>query len=105
LTKLNEVEIIAENLRQEHYVLFHNDCITKSRRLKKQCKMRGVDAKVIICIGLARARWFNRWLTVPVIHGWAEIEGKRIETSRQLGTSGIWGIVPMYIKPIISIRF
>jgi hypothetical protein len=104
LTNLNEIEIIAENLRQEHYVLFQNDCITKSHRLKKQCKMVGIDARVVICIGIARARWFNRWLTVPVIHGWAEIDGKRVETSRRLGSSGIWDIVPMYIKPVFCLR-
>jgi hypothetical protein len=104
LTDLSEVEIIAENLRHEHYVLFRNDCITKSQRLKRQCKIAGIEAKVVICIGLAKARWFNRWLIVPVIHGWAEIDGKRVETSRRLGSSGIWDIVPMYIKPVICIR-
>ncbi len=104
MSNIAEAESIAEELRQEHYVLFQNDCITKSHRLKRQCKTLGIDAKVIICIGLGRAHWFNRWLTIPVIHGWAEVDGKRIETSRQLGTPGIWGIVPMYIKPVISMR-
>jgi hypothetical protein len=105
MSNLVKVESIAQKLRQEHYVLFRNDCITKSQRLKKECQMMGIDAKVVVCIGLARARWFNRWLTIPVIHGWAEVDGKRTETSRQLGASGIWDIVPMYIKPLICIRF
>jgi len=104
MSDLAKVENIAEELRREQYILFRNDCITKSRRLKRQCKLLGVDVKVVICIGLGRAWWFKRWLTIPVVHGWAEVNGKRIETSRQLGTSGIWGIVPMYIKPLISIR-
>jgi hypothetical protein len=96
---------MAEKLRQEPYVLFKNDCITKSKRLKKECQPIGIKVKVVVCIGLARANWFRRWLTIPVIHGWGEVEDKRIETSRPLGSSGIWGIVPMYIKPIIVIRF
>ena len=56
-------------------------------------------------IGLARARLFGRWLTIPVIHGWGEVEGKRIETSRPLGASGIWGIIPANIKPVIALWF
>jgi hypothetical protein len=105
VNKLAETEKIAGKLRQEPYILFRNDCITKSVRLKKACGELDIEAKVIVCIGLARANWFQRWLTVPVIHGWGEVEGKRIETSRPLGTSGIWGIVPMYIKPLICISF
>ncbi len=96
---------IAEGLRQEPYRLLTNDCITKSIRLKRQCKREGIAAKVVVCVGLSRARWFGRWLVIPVIHGWGEVEGKRIETSRPLGEPGIWGIVPMNIRPIISIRF
>jgi len=34
-----------------------------------------------------------------------EVDGKRIETSRTLGSSGIWGIIPVNIKPIIAVRF
>jgi hypothetical protein len=101
MDKVAVAEAIAEKLRQEPYVLFRNDCLTKSKRLRKACQPLGIDVKVIACIGIARAYWFRRWLTVPVIHGWAEVDGMRIETSRPLGSSGIWGIVPMYIKPII----
>lgn len=102
---MDEVDKIAEKLRQETYRLFRNDCLTKSVRFKKQCRSIDVRAKVVVCLGLARARWFKRWLTIPVIHGWGEVSGRRIETSRPLGSSGIWGIVPMNIKPIIRIRF
>ena len=105
MNNLFEVEKMAEKLRQEPYVLFRNDCISKSVRLKKECKAAGIEAKVVVCVGVARANWFRRWLKIPVIHGWGEVEGKRIETSRPLGSSGIWGIIPMYIKSIISIRF
>ena len=99
----NKAEELAEQLRQEPYVLFRNDCVSKSFRLKRRCKELGIDARVVVCIGISKAKWFGFWLTIPVIHGWGEVEGKRIETSRPLGSSGIWSIVPMYIKPIISI--
>jgi hypothetical protein len=96
---------IAEKLRQEPYRLLNNDCITKSVRLKRQCRALGIPVRVVVCIGLARARWFGRWLTIPVLHGWGEVEGKRIETSRPLGSSGIWGIVPVNIRPVIAVYF
>jgi hypothetical protein len=105
MSNIEKAEIIAEKLRQEPYNLLFNDCITKSLRLKRECKAIGIPVRVVACIGLARAKWFGCWLTIPVIHGWGEVEGKRIETSRPLGASGIWGIVPMNIKPIIAIWF
>ena len=105
MSNLEKVEEMAERLRQEPYNLFKNDCITKSVRLKRECKAKGIRAVVVACIGLAKARLFGCWLTIPVIHGWCEVEGKRIETSRPLGSSGLWGIVPVNIKPIITVRF
>ena len=105
MSNMEKAEIIAEKLRQEPYHLFSNDCITKSLRLKKECQALGIPARVVVCVGLARARWFGCWLTIPVIHGWGEVEGNRIETSRPLGSSGLWGIVPVNIKPVIAIRF
>jgi hypothetical protein len=100
-----KAEEIAFKLRQEPYHLLSNDCITKSVRLKKQCRSLGIAVKVVVCIGLARACWFGRWLTIPVIHGWGEVEGKRIETSRPLGASGVWGIIPVNIRPVIALKF
>jgi hypothetical protein len=105
LSNLEEVEKIAERLRQEPYNLFRNDCITKSIRLKRECKALGVSAHVVACIGISRARLFGYLLTIPVIHGWGEVEGKRIETSRPLDSTGILGIVPVDIKPLITVRF
>jgi len=105
VNNLEKVEKIAERLRQEPYNLLRNDCITKSIRLKRECKALGIPVRVVACIGLARARLFGFWLTIPVIHAWGEVEGKRIETSRPLGASGIWGIIPANIKPVIALWF
>ncbi len=105
VNNLEKAEKIAERLRQEPYNLLTNDCLTKSIRLKRECKALGIPVRVVACIGLARARLFGFWLTIPVIHGWGEVEGKRIETSRTLGSSGIWGIIPANIKPVIALRF
>ncbi|MFH1169137.1 MAG: hypothetical protein V1691_00445 [Chloroflexota bacterium] len=96
---------IAERLRQEPYRLLNNDCLTKSARFKRACRELGIPARAVACIGLARARLFGRWLTLPVIHGWGEVDGQRIETSRPLGSSGLWGIVPMNIRPLVAIWF
>ena len=105
MSDLEKTEKIAERLRQEPYSLFRNDCLTKSIRFKRECMAVGIPARAIACIGLSRARLFGCWLTIPVIHGWGEVEGKRIETSRPLGSTGAWSIVPMNIKPVITIRF
>jgi hypothetical protein len=105
MSNLEKAEGIAEKLRHEPYRLLKNDCITKSVRLKKECQAAGIPARVVVCLGLARARWFGRWLTIPVVHGWCEVEGHRIETSRPLGSSGLWGIVPVNIEPVIALRF
>lgn len=103
MNNLEKAEVIAEKLRQEPYDLLRNDCITKSLRFKKQCRTMSIDAKVVVCIGLARAKCFEHWLTIPVIHGWGEVEHRRIETSRPLGSAGIWGIIPANIKPIVTV--
>ena len=105
MSNLEEVEETAERLRQEPYDFLKNDCFIKSIRLKRECKALGIPAKVVACIGLARARLFGTWLTIPVIHGWAEVKGKRIETSRPLGSSAMWDIVPVNIRPVITVRF
>ena len=103
--RLDRAEAIAEPLRWEPYRLLTNDCITKSVRLKRACRSEGIRARVVVCVGLARAKWFGRWLTLPVIHAWGEVEGKRIETSRPKGSSGLWSIVPAQIRPVVCMRF
>lgn len=105
MDSIEKAESIAEKLRQEPYNMFRNDCITKSVRLKRECRAVGIPGRVVVCIGLVKARWFGCWLTIPVVHGWGEVEGKRIETSRPLGSSGLWGIVPVNIRPVIAVRF
>jgi hypothetical protein len=101
MDNLKKAEELAEKLRQEPYILFKNDCISKSRRLKEQCKDLGIYARVVVCIGISKAEWFGHRLIIPVIHGWGEVEGKRIETSRPLGSKGTWSIVPVNIEPVI----
>jgi len=105
MTWLKKAEDIAELLRREPYNLLKNDCITKSVRFKRMCKSQGISARVVVCIGLARAKWFGHWLVLPVVHGWGEVASNRIETSRPLGSSGLWSIVPANIYPLIMIRF
>jgi hypothetical protein len=102
---LDKAEDIAEVLRHEPYNLLKNDCITKSLRFRRMCISDGTTARAVVCIVLARAKWFGHWLIIPVIHGWGEVEGKRIETSRPSGSSGLWGIIPVNIRPFSIIRF
>ena len=103
MTNIEKADLLAEKLRRETYHLFRNDCIIKSRRLQRELRKEGILSSVVICIGLSRGKWFGCWMTLPIVHAWGEVEGKRIETSRPLGASGIWGIVPMNIRPVIAI--
>ncbi len=103
MTNIAKAEELAERLRREPYHLLSNECFIKSIRLRRECKALGIPVRVAVCIGLARAKLFGRWLTLPVVHDWGEVEGKRIETSRPLGTSGIWGIVSVNIMPVIAV--
>jgi hypothetical protein len=105
MSNIEKVEKIAEDLRHEPYVLFRNDCIGKSRRLKRICRDMGIQVKLVVCLGYARAKLFGRWVIIPVIHGWGEVEGQRIETSRPLGHSGVMGIVPVHIQPLIALKW
>lgn len=102
------IEEKAEKLRQEPYRLFTNDCLTKSLRLIKMCREQGVKAKLVWCVlGLISIRLpvIGRIPLVEFIHFWVDVEGKRIETSRPLGSEGLLGIVPSQIKPVITIIF
>ena len=105
MNNLEKAEELAERLRQEPYHPLKNDCLTKSIRFKRQCQALGIPARTVACIGLARTRLLGCWLTIPLIHGWGEVAGKRIETSRPLGSTGIWGIVPVNIKLVVAIWF
>lgn len=101
-----KMEAIAERLRHEPYHLLTNDCFIKARKLKRESQALGIPVRIVACIGLVRAHVFRLWwLTIPVIHGWAEVEGRRIEVSRPLGTSGTWGIISANIRPVIAVRF
>lgn len=100
-----EMEEIAEMLRREPFKLLSNNCFIKSVRFKKKCKSVGIAAKVAVCIGYTRAKWFGYWLVIPVIHSWGVVGGKRIELSRPLGQSGIWSMIPVNIRPIIVVSF
>jgi hypothetical protein len=107
---MNEVEIaeeIAESLRREPYHLLRNDCLTKSLRLRAECRRHGIRVRIVWCVlGLARAKLpVLGEVSIPPIHFWAEVKGQRIETSRPIGHSGILGIVPSDIRPIITLRF
>ena len=101
-----EVDEIAEKLRQEPYRLLSNDCLIKSVRFARWCRRLGIDAKVVLCLGLVSARIppLARRLTVPVLHAWGEVGGERIEVSRPLGSEGMLGIIPVNIKPVVKVR-
>lgn len=104
MTDMQKAEEIAESLRQEPYSLLKNNCISKSVRFRRMCKSEDIPARLVICLGLSETRLLGRRVVIPVIHGWGDVGGKRFETSRPLGSSGLLGIVPANIQPVITMR-
>jgi hypothetical protein len=97
------VEIIADSLRHEPFHTLRNNCLIKSFRFKRACARRGIRARVVIAFGYTQVRrnCFN--LTIPIIHGWGEVEGSRIEVARPLDEPSLWGTLDSAVKPIIAI--
>lgn len=98
----------AEELRQKPYYLFRSDCLTKSIWLVKECRKQNIDAKLVWCaLGLVKIKLpILGWVTIPVFtHFWVEVNGRQIETSRPVGSSGFLGIIPANIRPVITIKF
>jgi len=99
------VEHLAEELRQEPFIMLKTNCITKSLRLKKQLKALGIPARILLCLGTARVKWFSHWIIIPSIHAYCDVENTRIETSRSPEAYDVWRIAPANIKPIIGVWF
>jgi len=107
MSELKVAEDVAENLRQELYHLFRNDCLTKSLRFRSECRKRRINAQVVWCaLGLTKAKLpLLREVSIPYsTHFWGEVKGQRFETSRPFGNQGGFGIVPSKIKPIITVK-
>jgi hypothetical protein len=102
------VDEAAEKLRREPYHLFRNDCIIKSIRLVRECRKHNIAAKFVWCaLGLEKARLpvVEEVPFLVFIHAWVEVDDRRIETSRPIGSPGFMGLIPSKIRPIITIKF
>jgi len=94
---LRQNEII-QKIRDEPYNFWTNNCIHKAFKAKSQLGF----GRVVICLGLARTRYFGRRLVILVIHAWFD-NGRRIEVSRPPEQEGIWGIINQKIRPLLGI--
>lgn len=103
----DQVEQIAEKIRNEPYKIFTNNCYHKSWKFLKEASKKGIDSKMCPVIGIALARLpFLGWkVKIPVLHSWVEVEGKRVEISHPLGEKSVWEIIPVDIRPLIAVRF
>lgn len=103
---MTQVEEIAERLRHEpyHVLPMRCNCLGKSFRFKRECRKAGIDARVVICIGIIYPRIiFGCSLKVPMVHEWGEVCNKRIEVARPLDQRGPLGTFDIDIKPIIAV--
>jgi hypothetical protein len=97
------MEIIADSLRNEPFHTLRNNCLVKSFRFKRQCLKEGIAARVVIafCCAPVRRGCFN--LTIPIIHAWAEVDGRRIEVARPLCQPGPWGTLDSEVRPVFAV--
>lgn len=93
---------IAEAVRKTPFHTLTDNCLIKSFRFKRQCRSKGTDAHVVISFGFARVARGIR-LVVPIIHAWAEVDGRRIEVARPLDKLSLWGTLDKDIKPVFAI--
>lgn len=96
------LEEIADSIRAEPFHILTNNCLIKSFRFKRECALRGIKAKVVISFGYTRVTRFIK-LIIPIIHAWAEVEGKRMEVARPLDEPGPWGTLDSEVKPLVAV--
>lgn len=103
---MTKVDKIAEKLRQEPYHVFpmRYNCLGKSFRFKEECRRADIEARVVICLGIIKTRKFGPLLKIPMVHGWGEVENRRIEVARPLDQRSPWGTFDIDLKPVITIR-
>jgi hypothetical protein len=96
------VEEVADSIRREPFHSLRNNCLVKSFRFKRECARRGIEARVVISLGYTRVMRRIR-LTIPIIHAWGEVEGRRIEVARPLDEPSVWGTLDSEVKPLVAI--
>ena len=96
---------IAERLRQEQYhcLPMKYNCVGKSLRFKEQCFENNIKARVVISFGIVTTRRFGPLMKIPMIHGWGEVDNKRIEVTRPLEAKSPWRTFDIELKPIIAV--
>lgn len=102
---MTKVERIAEKFRQEpyHVLPMRYSCIGKSFRFKEECIKAGIKARVAISLGVVTTKRLGPLLKILMIHGWGEVEGRRIEVARPLDEKSPWGTFDIDLKPVIAI--
>jgi len=102
---MTRVKKIAEKIRHEPYRVLPMgyNCIGKSFRFKKECLRGGIEARVVISLSIVETRRLGFPAKVPMIHGWGEVDNRRIEVARPLDERSPWGTFDIDLKPMIAI--
>ena len=93
---------LANNIRVEPYHILWNNCLVKSFRFKRECGRRGIEARAVISFGFTRVAR-RVCLTIPIIHAWGEVDGRRIEVTRPLKEPSLWGTLDSAVRPLVGI--
>lgn len=98
-----KINAIAERLRGEPFHMLMNNCILKSIRFRRMCQAIGVSARVVFALVIVRNK---RYPLVPYVvwfHGWAEVDGQRVELARPLDDENSCGVLDSEIRPIVGV--
>lgn len=102
---MTKVDKIAEKFRQEpyHILPMRYNCIGKSFRFKGECSKNNIKARVVISLGVVTTKRFGFLMKILMLHGWSEVNNKRIEVARPLDVKSPWGTYDIDLGPIIAI--
>ena len=99
----SEIKTIAEKLRREPFHMLRNNCLIKSLRFKRECRKFGVDVRVVFALVLTPCAKHPLPPWVIWFHGWAEINGQRIELARPLDERNAANSFDIDIRPVVGV--
>ena len=106
MSRVEDINTIAEELRQEPWHMFPGvcNCLGKTFRFRRKCREMNVDIKVVLAfVSITNKRFSFLPRKLYGFHSWAEIDCKRIELARPLDSKNPWDTYDINIKQVVRI--
>ncbi len=99
-----QVALIAERIRKEPFNMLTNNCLRKSFKFRKECRKIGIEVGIVFALVLTRCDKFPLPRYVVWFHGWAVVDGRRIELARPLDEKNTANTFDIDIRPLVAIH-